>query len=169
MPLPLQWGLSCAGACRANRPVRPCCLLPLPSRQVAAYNDNGDLGARTASSAPFLLGTLPPSAPQLVVAASLSPQAAIVGFQSPTTDGGSPVSRWVLRRGRGEGAGAAVLLAPTAAEPPAASLQDLAAQNARPTDPCCACSAPAPLQPPPLPLPPAATRLSCSWRARARE
>jgi len=62
------------------------------SLQVAAYNANGDVGARSASSAAFLLGTVAPSVPLAAVAASATPLTAALSFQAPALNGGTPIT-----------------------------------------------------------------------------
>ncbi len=80
--------LRCLACCRQRHP-RPITSISL---QVAAYNANGDVGARSASSASFLLGTVAPSAPLAAVAASATPLTAALSFQAPALNGGTPIT-----------------------------------------------------------------------------
>lgn len=74
----------------------------LPNLQIAAYNANGDLGARSSASAAFQLGTVAPSAPLAVTSASATPLTASLSFQAPASNGGSPITRCVCHPRSGQ-------------------------------------------------------------------
>lgn len=82
----------CGPACLRTVHRRPA--LPFPTVQIAAYNANGDLGARSSASAAFQLGTVAPSAPLAVTSTSTTPLTAALSFQAPASDGGSPITRY---------------------------------------------------------------------------
>lgn len=98
---------------RLASPADPCVhqfpshLYPCP--QLAAYNENGDIGARSATSDAFQLGSVAPTAPVAPTAAAPAPVSATVSFQEPASNGGAPVLRCAQgaqregRRGREEG------------------------------------------------------------------